>query len=49
LDDQNVFDPALVDSDGRPVYDLVVDTRIGPPEACADEVHDYLVETGAFG
>jgi cytidylate kinase len=49
LDDQNVFDPELVDPDGRPVYDLVVDTRIGMPEACADEVHDYLVETGAFG
>jgi len=49
LDDQNVFDPDLTDPDGRPVYDFVLDTRIGMPEACADEVHDYLVETGAFG
>ena len=49
LDDQNVFDPDLADPDGRPVYDFVLDTRIGMPEACADEVHDYLVETGAFG
>ncbi len=49
LDDQNVFDPELTDPDGRPVYDLVLDTRIGMPEACADEVHDYLVKTGAFG
>jgi cytidylate kinase len=49
LDDQNVFDPELTDPDGRPVYDLVVDTRIGRPEACADEVHNFLVKTGAFG
>jgi cytidylate kinase len=49
LDDLNVFDPELVDADGRPVYDLVVDTRIGRPDSCADEVHEYLVEIGAFG
>ena len=49
LDDQNVFDPELTDPHGRPVYDLVVDTRIGMPDTCADAVHDYLVETGAFG
>ena len=49
LDDQNVFDPQLTDPDGRPVYDYVLDTRIGMPEACADEVHDFLVKTGAFG
>jgi cytidylate kinase len=49
LDDQNVFDPELTDPYGRPVYDFVLDTRIGMPEACADEVHDYLVKTGAFG
>jgi cytidylate kinase len=48
LDDKNVFDPDLTDEDGRPVYDLVIDTRIGMPEACADAVHDYLVEVGAF-
>lgn len=49
LDDQNVFDPDLTDGAGRPVYDLVVDTRIGMPDACADEVHGYLVKRGAFG
>jgi cytidylate kinase len=48
LDHQSVFDPDLTDPDGRPVYDLVVDTRIGMPSACADEVHDYLVKIGAF-
>ena len=49
LDGQSVFDPELTGPDGRPVYDLVVDTRIGRPEACADEVHSFLVKTGAFG
>jgi cytidylate kinase len=49
LDDQNVFDPELTDAAGRPVYDLVVDTRIGMPDACAEEVHAYLVKIGAFG
>jgi cytidylate kinase len=48
LDDKNVFDPGLTDQRGRPVYDLVIDTRIGMPAACADEVHDYLVKIGAF-
>ena len=48
LDDQSVFDPGLTDPGGRPVYDLVVDTRIGMPNACANEVHDYLVKIGAF-
>jgi cytidylate kinase len=48
LDDKNVFDPDLTDATDRPVYDLVIDTRIGMPEACADAVHDYLVEVGAF-
>ena len=49
LDDHNVFDPGLTDSRGRPVYDLVVDTRLGMPDACAEAVHEYLVEIGAFG
>jgi cytidylate kinase len=48
LDDKNVFDPDLTDDAGRPVYDLVVDTRMGRPEACADYVHNWLVERGAF-
>lgn len=48
LDDKNVFDPALTDAHGRPVYDLVVDTRMGMPDACADHLHDWLVERGAF-
>lgn len=48
LDDQNVFDPELTDPDGRPVYDLVIDTRMGMPAACADAVNDYLVKIGAF-
>lgn len=48
LDDKNVFDPELTDDSGRPVYDLVIDTRIGMPDACADAVHDYLVEVDAF-
>lgn len=48
LDDQNVFDPELTDPAGRAVYDLVVDTRMGMPDACADAVHEYLVEIGAF-
>lgn len=49
LDEQNVFAPELTDPDGRPVYDLVVDTRIGMPTACADAVNDYLLKIGAFG
>ncbi len=49
LDDKNVFDPQLTDPAGRAVYDFVVDTRIGMPEACADVVQDLLVEMGAFG
>jgi cytidylate kinase len=48
IDNKNVFDPSLTDEHGKPVYDLVIDTRIGMPEACADAVHDYLVEVGAF-
>jgi cytidylate kinase len=49
LDDQNVFDPDLTDETGTPVYDLVVDTRVGMPDAVADMVHDWLVQRGAFG
>jgi cytidylate kinase len=48
LDDKNVFDPDLTDEAGRPVYDLVVDSRMGRPEACADYVHNWLVQRGAF-
>lgn len=48
LDDKNIFDPQLTDPTGRAVYDFVVDTRIGMPEACADVVQDWLVEMGAF-
>jgi cytidylate kinase len=48
LDDKNVFDPALTDASGRPVYDLVVDTRMGMPNTCADYVHEWLVQIGAF-
>jgi cytidylate kinase len=48
LDDKKLFDPELADASGRPVYDLVVDTRIGMPDACADYVHDWLVENGAI-
>ena len=42
LDAENLFDPDLTDQDGRPVYDLVVDTRMGMPDTCADHVHDWL-------
>jgi len=48
LDDRNVFDPAFADESGRPVYDLIVDSRMGMPDTCADYVHDWLVERGAF-
>jgi cytidylate kinase len=49
LDHKNVFDPDLTDESGAPVYDLVVDTRVGMPDAVADVVHDWLVQRGAFG
>jgi cytidylate kinase len=49
IDDKNVFDPDLTDSSGTPVYDLVVDTRIGMPHTVADVVHDWLVQRGALG
>ena len=49
IDDKNVFDPALTDDNGKPVYDLVVDTRLGMPDTCADAVHRYLLKIGAFG
>jgi cytidylate kinase len=48
LDDKNIFDPDLTDETGKPVYDLVVDTRMGMPLTCAEYVHDWLVERGAF-
>ena len=48
LDDKNIFDPDLTDDTGKPVYDLIVDSRMGMPDACADYVHDWLVERGAF-
>ena len=48
LDDKNIFDPDLTDEAGKPVYDLVVDSRMGMPDACADYVHDWLIERGAF-
>ena len=48
LDDKNIFDPDLTDATGRPVYDLVVDSRMGMPDVCADYIHDWLVEQGAF-
>jgi len=48
LDDKNLFDPDLTDTAGKPVYDLVVDSRMGMPDACAAYVHDWLVEQGAF-
>jgi cytidylate kinase len=49
IDDKNVFDPALTDAKGKPVYDFVVDTRLGMPDTCADAVHRYLLKIGAFG
>lgn len=48
LDGQNVFDPNLTDQAGRPVYDLVVDTRMGRPDACAEHVHAWLEHIGAI-
>lgn len=48
LPQDNLFDPDLTDPDGRPVYDLVVDTRMGMPDVCADYVHSWLVEIGAI-
>ena len=45
---KNVFDPALSGPDGRPVYDLVVDTRMGRPAQCADHVHNWLSLIGAI-
>ena len=49
IDDKNVFDPGLTDEKGKPVYDFVVDTRLGMPDTCADAVHRYLLKIGAFG
>jgi cytidylate kinase len=49
LDGRNVFDPAFTDDHGKPVYDFVVDTRLGMPDTCADAVHRYLLKIGAFG
>ena len=49
IDDKKVFDPDLADEKGKPVYDLVVDTRLGMPDTCADAVHRYLLKIGAFG
>jgi cytidylate kinase len=48
IDDKNVFDPDLADDAGKPVYDLVVDTRVGAPSTVAQVVHDWLVQRGAF-
>ena len=49
LDDLNVFSPDLCDETGTPVYDLVVDTRVGMPDTVADMVDDWLDQRGAFG
>ena len=49
IDDKNIFDPQLTDDTGKAVYDLVVDTRLGMPDTCADAVHRYLLKIGAFG
>jgi cytidylate kinase len=46
LDDRDLFDPELTDPAGRLVYDLVVDTRMGMPHACADCVHNWLNANG---
>ena len=46
LDEKNVFDPNLTDAEGKPVYDLVIDTRIGMPDVCAQYVHNWLVDRG---
>ena len=48
LDGRNVFDPNLTNAAGRPVYDLVVDTRMGKPDDCADHVHAWLRRIGAI-
>jgi cytidylate kinase len=48
LDGRNVFDPNLTNAAGRPVYDLVVDTRMGKPEDCADHVHAWLARSGSI-
>ena len=49
IDDKNVFDPDLTDASGAPVYDLVVDTRIGMPDTVADVGARLAGEEGAFG
>jgi cytidylate kinase len=46
LDDKNPFDPGLTDPTGALAYDLVVDTRMGMPDACAEYVHGWLLERG---
>ncbi len=46
LDDKDIFDPGLTDASGTPVYDLVVDTRMGMPDACAEHVHRWLAQRG---
>jgi cytidylate kinase len=43
LDDRDLFDPELRDPVGKLVYDLVVDTRMGMPEDCAECVHNWLL------
>lgn len=48
LDKKQIFDPSLVDATGKPVYDLVVDTRMGRPDEVATHVHDWLVQRGAI-
>jgi hypothetical protein len=48
LNGKNVFDPGLAGPDGRPVYDLVVDTRMGRPDVCAEHVHGWLEQIGAI-
>jgi cytidylate kinase len=48
LDGKNVFDPNLTDGAGQPVYDLVVDTRMGMPDACAEHVHQWLERIGSI-
>jgi len=46
LDDRKLFDPELRDPSGRLVYDLVVDTRMGRPDACAECIHNWLLVDG---
>lgn len=48
LADKDLFDPGLAGTDGRPVYDLVVDTRMGRPDVCAEHVHGWLEQIGAI-